>query len=152
MKCGWQAASIAFLVIFGWFGYESFQLSLSDAIGPGPGFFPFWLSVAGAVCALALLMQVTAGRSEVAEGTLTIERAGLHSVVLTLVGLVVATALLDVVGFRLSMLLLIAYLLVTLGLRNSVVIGICAVAGSFGVYHLFFDLLKVPLPVGVFGL
>ena len=36
MERGWQVASVAFLIIVGWFGYESFQLFLSDAIGPGP--------------------------------------------------------------------------------------------------------------------
>ena len=152
MKRGWQAASIAFILIFGWFGYESFQLSLSDAIGPGPGFFPFWLSVAGSVFAAALLAQVSAGRGDIAEGTLTVDRAGMRSIVLTLAGLAIATALLDVAGFRLCMLLLIAYLLAGLGVRNWLAISICAVGGSFGVYHVFFDLLKVPLPVGVLGL
>ena len=152
MKRGWQAASVAFLVIFGWFGYESFQLSLSDAIGPGPGFFPFWLSAAGGVCAVTLLVRVTGGRGDVAEGPLAIDRAGRRSIVLMLAGLATATALLDVLGFRLSLLLLIAYLLAALGVRNWLAISICAVGGSFGVYHVFFDLLKVPLPVGVFGL
>jgi putative tricarboxylic transport membrane protein len=152
MKRGWQAASISFLIIFGWFGYESLQLSLSDAIGPGPGFFPFWLSVAGGVFAAALLTQVSAGRGDVAEGMLAVDRAGMHSIVLTLAGLAIATALLDVAGFRLCMLVLIAYLLVVLGVRNWFAVSGCAVAGSFGVYHVFFDLLKVPLPVGVLGL
>ena len=152
MRRGWQAASIASLLIFGWFGYESFQLSLSDAIGPGPGFFPFWLSVAGGGLALALLTQVSAGRADIAEGTLAIDRAGMRRVLLMLGGLAIATALLEVAGFRLSMLLLIAYLLAVLGVRNWLALSICAVAGSFGVYHVFFDLLKVPLPVGLFGL
>ena len=62
-----------------------------------------------------------------------------------------ASALLEVAGFRLSMLLLITYLLVVLGARSRLAIAICAGAGSFGVYHVFFDLLKVPLPAGIFG-
>ena len=82
---------------------------------------------------------------------LVFDRAGVRNAVLVLVGLIVSTALLDVVGFRLSMLLLIPYLLVVLGVRNWVAIAICAGAGSFGVYHVFFDLLKVPLPVGILG-
>jgi Tripartite tricarboxylate transporter TctB family len=80
------------------------------------------------------------------------DRAGVRGAALVLAGLTVATALLDVVGFRVSMLLLIPYLLVLLGVRNWVAIGICAVAGSFGVYYVFFDVLKVALPEGVLGL
>jgi hypothetical protein len=44
MKRGRQVASVALVVLFAFFAYESLQLSLSDAIGPGAGFFPFWLS------------------------------------------------------------------------------------------------------------
>ena len=51
MKRGWQVAVDALLAVFAFFAYESLQLSLRDALGPGPGFFPFWLGVAGAVLA-----------------------------------------------------------------------------------------------------
>jgi putative tricarboxylic transport membrane protein len=152
MKRGWQTATVALLVTFALFAFESLQLSLRDALGPGPGFFPFWLSVVGGVLAAILLIPLNLDRASVEAGTLTFDRAGVRSVVLVLVGLVVATALLEVLGFRLAMLLLLAYLLVALGVRNWLVIAVFAVAGSFGVFHVFFDLLKVPLPVGIFGL
>jgi hypothetical protein len=98
-----------------------------------------------------LLTQLHLNRVDLGTEALVFDRAGVRNAVLVLVGLIVATALLDVVGFRLSILLLIPYLLVVLGVRNRVAVGICAVAGSFGVYYVFFDLLKVPLPVGIFG-
>ena len=128
------------------------QLSLRDALGPGPGFFPFWLSVVGSVLGVILLIQLHRDGASVEAGTLAFDRAGVRSVVLVLTGLIAATALLDLVGFRLALLLLLAYLLVALGVRNWLVIAIFAVAGSFGVFHVFFDLLKVPLPVGIFGI
>ena len=152
MKRGWQAATVALLVLFASFAYESLQLSLRDSIGPGAGFFPFWLSVLGAALALLLLVQLALGRANFGAGELTFDRAGLRSVMLVLGGVIVATALLELAGFRVSMLLLLIYLLVGLGVRNWVAIGIVACAGSFGVYHVFYDLLKVPLPVGVFGI
>jgi len=151
MKRGWQAASVALLAIFAYFAFESFQLSLRDALGPGPGFFPFWLGILGAVLVVVLLAQLRLGRVDLGTEALAFDRAGVRNAVWVVVGLVVATALLDVFGFRLSMLLLIPFLLVILGVRNRVAIGICAVAGSFGVYYVFYDLLKVPLPVGIFG-
>ncbi|HZN24330.1 MAG TPA: tripartite tricarboxylate transporter TctB family protein [Burkholderiales bacterium] len=151
MTRGWQAAIVVLLVLFGVFAYESLQLSLRDAIGPGAGFFPFWLSVLGAVLALLLLAQLKLGRAIVGTGELTFDRAGLRNVTLVLAGVIVATALLELVGFRLAMLLLLIYLLAGLGVRNWLAMAIVAGAGSFGVYHVFYDLLKVPLPVGIFG-
>lgn len=152
MKRGWQAASVALAATFAYFAFESFQLSLRDALGPGPGFFPFWLGLFGVVLAVILLAQLRLNRPDLGTDALVFDRAGVRSAALVLAGLTVATALLDVVGFRVSMLLLIPYLLVLLGVRNWVAIGICAAAGSFGVYYVFFDVLKVPLPEGVFGL
>jgi putative tricarboxylic transport membrane protein len=152
MKGGWQVAAVALLVTFAFFVFESYQLSLRDALGPGPGFFPFWLGILAAVLAVVLLTQLHLGRVDLGTDALVFDRAGLRNAVLVLVGLIVATALLDVVGFRLSMLLLIPYLLVVLGVRNWVAVGICSAAGSFGVYYVFFDLLKVPLPAGIFGI
>lgn len=152
MKRGWQTASVAMLVLFAYFAYESLQLSLRDALGPGPGFFPFWLSVMGAVLSLMLLGQLKLGRADLGSEKLTFDRAGVRSVVLVVVGLIAATALLDLAGFRISMLLFNAYILVALGVRNWIVVAVFAGAGSFGVYHVFYDLLKVPLPEGILGI
>jgi putative tricarboxylic transport membrane protein len=152
MKRGWQAATVALLVLFGFFAYESLQLSLRDTLGPGPGFFPFWLSVLGGVLGLMLLIQLKLGRADLGAEALAFERAGVRSVVLVVVGLVAATALLDLAGFRLSMLIFNAYVLVALGVRNWIVVAVFAGAGSFGVYHVFYDLLKVPLPEGILGI
>ena len=140
MRRGWQAALACLLAVFGFFAVESWQLSLRDALGPGPGFFPFWLSVAGGCLGVLLLARLPA---DVASETLTFE---LRPVAKVLAGLIVATALLEAIGFRLAMLLLLPYLLLVLGVRNWLALGIFSLAGSFGVYHLFSGLLKVPLP------
>ena len=148
MKRGWQVATVALLVLFAFFAYEALQLSLRDAIGPGPGFFPFWLAVLGGILGAILLVQLKLGRAALA-GELTFEREGTRNVVLMLGGLIVATVLLEPLGFSLSMLLLIVFLLVALRARSRLAIAIMALAGSFGVYYLFYDLLKVPLPGGI---
>jgi putative tricarboxylic transport membrane protein len=143
MKRGWQAAVAVLLVVFAFFAFESLRLSLRDALGPGPGFFPFWLSVAGGALGLILLGQTARGAVDLETQALKFE---LRPVALVLAGLVVATALLEVFGFRIAMLLMLPYLLVVLGVRNWVSIVLFTLAGSFGVYHLFSGLLKVPLP------
>ncbi|HWM41549.1 MAG TPA: tripartite tricarboxylate transporter TctB family protein [Burkholderiales bacterium] len=143
MKRAWQAALAVLLLVFAFFAFESLRLSLRDALGPGPGFFPFWLSVAGGFLGLVLLVQI-------ARGTFAFETRNLkfepRPVALVLGGLIVATALLEAVGFRLAMLALLPYLLLVLGVRNWFALAIFSVAGSFGVYHVFSGLLKVPLP------
>jgi putative tricarboxylic transport membrane protein len=143
MKRGWQAAVAVLLALFAFFAFESLRLSLRDALGPGPGFFPFWLSVAGGVLGLVLLVQTTRGTVFFETQTLKFE---LRPVALVLAGLVIATALLEAIGFRLAMLVLLPYLLFVLGVRNWLAMGIFTLAGSFGVYHVFSGLLKVPLP------
>jgi putative tricarboxylic transport membrane protein len=146
MKRGWQAAAFVLLAIFAFFAFESLRLSLRDALGPGPGFFPFWLSVAGGILGLWLLIQLHRGRVDIDSETLKFDRAGLRGVALVLAGLIAATASLEWLGFRLAMLLLLVYLLVVLGVRNWLAIALFALAGSFGVFHVFSGLLKVPLP------
>jgi putative tricarboxylic transport membrane protein len=150
MKRGWQLATVALLVLFAAFAYESLKLSLSDALGPGPGFFSFWLSVLGGILGAILLVQLKLGRAALA-GELVFEREGTRRVVLMLAGLIVAAALLEPLGFSLSMLVLMVYLLLALGARSRIAIAMMALGGSFGVYYLFYDLLKVPLPGGILG-
>jgi putative tricarboxylic transport membrane protein len=142
---GWQAAAVALLALFAFFIFESFQLSLSDALGPGPGFFPFWLGVLGAILALVLLIQQLR-KLEPGTDAIAFDPLGTRNVVLVLAGLIAAAAVLEAAGFRLAMAALLVYLLVVLGVRRGLAIALFAAAGSFGVYHVFYDLLKVPLP------
>ena len=69
-----------------------------------------------------------------------------------LIALAAAASLLEPLGFRLTMLLFIAGLLFALGARSPFAILLTALAGSFGVFHVFFYWLKVPLPIGALGL
>ena len=151
MKRGWQVAAWTILAVCVLFAYESYQLKLTDVLGPGPGFFPFCLGLLGALLAAVLLAELRLERVDFGAEKLTFDRAGMRSIARVLAGLVAAAALLEVMGFRFVALLLIAYLLVVTGARSKVAVAICAVAGSFGVFYVFFDLLKVPLPVGILG-
>jgi hypothetical protein len=68
-----------------------------------------------------------------------------------LVALTAAAALFEPLGYRLTMLPFIAAVLVVLGARSPVAIALTALAGSFGVFYVFYHWLKVPLPIGAFG-
>jgi putative tricarboxylic transport membrane protein len=153
VRRGWQVACICLLAIFIPALVTARGYSLTDALGPGPGFFPFWLSLIGIVTTVAILVQIARGRilADAAIEVLPDRRAAFQAGAV-LVALVLAAALLEPLGFRLTMLPFIAALLLALGARSLLAIAICAAAGSFGVFHVFYYWLKVPLPIGALGI
>jgi putative tricarboxylic transport membrane protein len=150
MRRGWRVASVGFLVLFIGAVVQSWALSLRDALGPGPGFFPFWLSVIGSVLAVSVFVQVRGWPDD--DASIMPERAARGRIAAVFVALVVATALMAPLGFRLTFLIFNAYVLMALGIRNTLAIALFAGAGSFGVFHVFDRWLQVPLPVGVLGI
>ena len=153
MRRGWQVACVCLLGVFIPALITSLGYSLTDALGPGPGFFPFWLSLIGIVLTGAILVQLARGTlfADAAEGILPDREAALQAAAV-LVALALAAALLEPLGFRLTMLPFIAGLLLALGARSPVAVGLTAIAGSFGVFHVFYYWLKVPLPIGALGM
>jgi putative tricarboxylic transport membrane protein len=134
------------------FAWQSWQLSLSDRLGPGPGFFPFWLSLLGAALAIALLAGAFRRRNQDEAGQALLPGGAAAGRVVAILGAVAGAALLlDPLGYRLTALLFLGALAPLLGARSPVVIGIVALTGSFGVYLVFNDWLDVILPVGPLG-
>ena len=131
----------------------AYTYSLKDDLGPGAGFFPFWLGLIGAVLGFVLLARSWRGGS-VGDGAEARwpDRPGAFRAAALLAGLILSALLLEPVGFRLTALVVTAALLVALGVRRPVVIVACALAASFGLFHVFYYWLKVPLPIGEFGL
>lgn len=131
----------------------SFQYPYKDRLGPGPAFFPVWMSIITGVLSLALFSQTTWGKSVVgAAATLLPERQGVWRIMIILVALLGCLALLEPLGFRISLFLFLLFLPLGLGVGNWWVTLIFAVAGSFGIFHVFYYWLKVPLPMGMFGI
>jgi putative tricarboxylic transport membrane protein len=124
--------------------------SLIDALGPGPGFFPFWLSLIGSVLTLAIVVE-TVRSPDISLDMLPDRHAALQAASV-LVALGAAALLIEPLGFRLTMLAFIAGLLAALGARSPAAILITALAGSFGVFHVFYYWLRVPLPIGALGI
>ena len=154
MKRGWIAASGVFLALFGGMIYMASKLALLDALGPGPGFFPLILGILGAALAVVLIAQVMlqpAGAGDAGDGLIPDPAAAgrIFSIIATLAAAILA---LDPIGYRLTALAFITLVLLALGVRNVVAIAAVALVGSFGVFHSFFYWLKVPLPIGAFGI
>ncbi len=153
MKRAWQITAATFAVLFVLWAQQSWRLSLTDALGPGPGFFPFWLSLIGAALSVALIvsLQREAQPNETAFATILPRGTAVRPVLTLLGALIGVAALLEPLGFPLTVLAFCLIVLPAIGARNWVVIAIFALAASFGILSLFSDLLKVPLPMGLLG-
>ena len=151
MRRGRIVACVCLVAIFLAALVTSLGYSLFDALGPGPGFFPFWLSLIGLALTILILIENWRDPS-LASGRILPERHAAIQGGIVLIALAVAAALFEPLGFRLTMLFFIAGLLFLLGARSPSAIALTAVAGSFGVFHVFLYWLKVPLPVGALGL
>jgi putative tricarboxylic transport membrane protein len=153
LKLGWQVACLCLLGIFIPALVTSLGYSLTDALGPGPGFFPFWLSLIGAVLSAVILLQVTlAKEADVGAVNLELDRGTALQAIGVLVALTAAAILFEPLGYRLTMLPFIVCILLVLGARSWIAIALTALAGSFGVFHVFYHWLRVPLPIGEFGI
>jgi len=153
VRRGWLIANAIILAVFAIAIWLSLELALFDAIGPGAGFFPFWLGVIGCVLAALILFHTAAGRIVGFDAQRLLPQGeAAWRTISVVVALVIAAALIEPLGYRLTMLLFVAGLLLALGARHWLAIAAVAVAGSFGVFHVFYYWLKVPLPIGALGI
>jgi putative tricarboxylic transport membrane protein len=152
VKRGWIVASIVFLALFCVTVWESTSYALLDELGPGPGFFPLTLAALGAALSALLIVETARGPDDPSEATLVPDRDAIFRVLSVIVMLAVGAALLDWLGWRLTALIVTCALLPALGARSPIAIGLFVLAASFGVFHIFYYWLKVPLPIGTFGI
>ena len=139
--------------------WNSLDLGYWTPLGPGPGLLPLWLAVLlGALSAIWLVQQIRgAGPSPAEDGEPVARVASLPEetdepvkpgvVIAIVVSLVVLTAMLEVLGFQLSMLLFLVFHLKVLGRRRWLLTLVLSALGSFGIYTLFAQVLSVNLPV-----
>lgn len=134
------------MALFAAVAYMATGYRFFDALGPGPGFFPLFLGLIGA--ALAAVVFVERLRPAGEGGGLLPERRLWPTLLYPLAGLLAVALLLQPLGFRLTLLVVLPALLLLLGARQYLAIAVCALAGSFGVFHVFYYWLRVPLPMG----
>jgi len=152
MRNAQLAAGGALLALAAFLFAQGQLLSYYTPLGPGPGFFPYWLSGLLAVLALGIMLRAILGPPEAPpnEPPLTPRAAWRGAVAIATIGAV--ALLIDPLGFRLTMLCMLATLLPTLGYRRPLGVAAIAVAGGFGTAELFQRVLATPLPVGLLGI
>lgn len=149
----YQAASGIFLALAIYVAIKSFtELQFYTRLGPGPGFFPFCLAVAFGLLSTSMLYTATFGDRQALPAEFVPDRAGIMRLATIIVSISAVVCAIEPVGFRLTMFMFAMILLFAFGNRNIFLILIVAFAGSFGIFALFVDLLKAPLPIGKLGI
>ena len=151
MKRPYQVTGVALILLAAFMAQQSLELRFYTRLGPGPGFFPLWVSlILGLLGAIILFRAGSRESNRLPEGFFPSGAGYLRvgAIVLALAG---SALLMGPLGFRLTMLAFLLFLLFTLGRQNLVVTISLALLGSFGTYHAFVYWLKVFLPVGMFG-
>ncbi len=151
MNRAYQIAGVVFLLLAAFVARESLALKFYTSNGPGPGFFPFWLSVALGLLAVLMILKATFREPEPMPEGFFASRAGYLRAGAIVLALAVTTALIEIVGFPITMFVTILFLLFALGRPSLIVTLVVSAVGSFGCFYLFDRWLKVPLPTGFFG-
>ena len=151
MQRSYQVTGIVLLLLALFIAFESLQLKYYSSLGPGPGFFPLWLSILLAVLAVIMVLKATLGKSDPMPADFLPTRTGVIRMGVVALSLIGTILCIEPIGFSLTMLPMYLVLLYTFGQRNLLTIALVALAGSFGVDYVFVNLLHVPLPRGILG-
>ncbi len=155
MKRPYQITAVVFFLFSVFVAQQSLELKYYTTLGPGPGFFPFWLSVIMMVLAGFMFYHATFGRSDPMPADFWATRTGYLKALAVIVSIIFVVWAMDNLGFRLVMAIFFVFLLLTLGRQKGItgwvtIVAVTAV-GSWGAFWLFNDMLQVPLPIGMFG-
>jgi len=151
MKRPYQVTGVVFLLLAAFIAYEALKLRYYTHLGPGPGFFSWWLSLILGGLAIVMILQAMFGRSEAMPADFFADRIGYLRIGAVVLALVATIYLLEPLGFSLTMFAVCAFLLYALGRQSFILTVLVSLASSFGTYYVFDRWLKVPLPRGVFG-
>lgn len=129
-----------FVVVGAYVLVSSIDLGLWTSLGPGPGMFPFAMGVLLVAMSVVWLFQELRNPSETPGGV------DGRLVIAVVVSLAVLAAVLDLLGFQLSMFAFLLYHLKVRGRRGWLSSLIIALAGSVGAFYAFNYGLNVSLP------
>jgi len=125
---------------------ESRHLPLGTFRQPGPAYVPVLL--ASLLLIFGVLLMLTAGR---APALSSVRWTEWHHALAILAACVFAVFAIERLGYRLTVLFMLAFLLKVVEKRGWALSLVFASTLAFGSYFLFYTILRVPLPQGPFG-
>ena len=140
-------AGIALVLIACLVGWQNRAYPIGNLAEPGPGYMP--LMIACALGVFGLLIAVRAGTSPLFN---TIDWSEGRRGVVMLVACGVAVFALERIGYRLTMIALLIFMLGVVERKRPLTTLLVACGFAFVSYYLFASLLKVQLPRGPWGL
>lgn len=148
MKNAGVWAGLAILVYAATIFYQSLSLDYSTRLGPGPGYFPFWLS--GGLIVLSLLYIWNSAKDKlVSTADLWPKGKALFAILSMLGGLVIFSLILDYTGFVIAGSILLFTMFIH-DFKWYTALG-ASVAVVIILFFVFQSLLGVSLPVNEFG-
>lgn len=137
----------ALCVLLGlWIVWQAAGMEYLTSIGPGPGFFPWWLGLLLSGMSAAWLLSVLWRPTEAKEHCFFPAWRGLRRILLVMGAIITVGLAMESVGFQIAMFAFVAVVLTALGWRKWGVTVILSGVLSFGVYHTFTRWLDVNLP------
>jgi putative tricarboxylic transport membrane protein len=147
-----QSAAIGFVAFSAFIVWESLELEYYTSLGPGSGFFPFWLGVVMAGLALGWLVQVSRPAGRPREEPFLPDRGGISRILALIGALVVVAGVVNLLGFQVTMFAFLVFALMILGRQSLWLTLVIALIGSVGVYRIFGGYLDVQLPASSLSL
>jgi putative tricarboxylic transport membrane protein len=126
---------------------ESRKLPLGTIRHPGPSFMPVLL--AALLLVFAVLIAATGGR---AERFRSLRWRELPHAAAILGACAFSALALERLGYRITVLVVIFLLVKLVEKKSWLATALVALALSFGSFYLFYTLLRVPLPLGPWGI
>lgn len=127
--------------------WESRNLPLGNFRAPGPAYVPVLLALL--LLVFGLLVAATGGKSDKLS---SVRWTGWRHALAILGGCVFATLGMERLGYRVTVLIVLVFLLKGVEKRSWMVTGLFALGLAFGSFSLFHTFLRVPLPLGPFGI
>ena len=141
-----RASAIALIIFALLVIWESRQLPLGTFRQPGPAFIPILLALL--LLMFAVFLVLTSSRAPSLSSIIWTEWR--HALAILAASLFSVFAI-ERLGYRLTVLLVLGFLIKLLEQRSWIVSLSFAFTLSFGSFFLFYTVLRVPLPQGPFG-
>ncbi len=142
-----RAAGIVIVLVALLVGWENRAYPIGHLAEPGPGYMP--LLIAGALGVFGLLIALRAGTSPLFN---TIDWSESRRGIVLLIACGVAVFALERIGYRLTMIALLVFVLGVVERKRPLPALLVAFGFAFVSYYLFATVLNVQLPRGPWGL